>query len=211
MLEFLLALFGGTYYAGKYLTEKSKDQQSNLLIEQKQRIQEEYLSKYAASYDLSQQVKKDIISGKYYDDIIKKFAKDFQFVFGEDWMNQLNIPTATCPDKIRRQYERCFSIGAYPTSHMEWVYHLMLAKHGKMDEWAMRTGYGIGILARENTNMCVRFTQCIERIMRESGADIHLVLELENITPNHKRTICELTGGHVKVDCFCNYDTACLW
>lgn len=215
MFEFFLALFGGAYYAGKFLTAKSVDKAADLSREQREKLQEECLSKYAASYELSQQVKKDIISGDRYDYITTEFAQDFQFALGHGWKDMLEIPPKVhISNPIK--YDSYFMIGSNPSRDIDWVYHLILAEHGKMDTFAMWDGYYIGgylgnINARAYTNTSIKFAQCVERRLQVAGADIRLALELDMISSRKRRTTDDLTGGCLKMPEFSVYNTARLW
>ena len=215
MLEFFLALFGGAYYAGKFLTEKSANKAADFSREQRKKLQDECLSKYAASYELSQQVKKDVIGGDLYDYITTEFAQDFQFALGDGWKDMLKIPPKVHVANLKN-YDSYFMIGSNPSRDIDWVYHLILAEHGKMDTFAMWDGYYIGgylgnINARAYTNTSIKFAQCVERRLRAAGADIRLALELDMVSSSKRRTADDLTGGRLKLPEFCVFDTARLW
>lgn len=122
------------------------------------------------------------------------FGEYFNFVFGSEWKNKLEIPNGYSVD---------VSTILYPHQHVYWVYHLLLANKGKIDRWCMTQGFGVGGIQDKETN--IKFAQCIEKCMYKSGNQIDIVLELNRVTPK------ECYGGKLKLRQMCLYPTSKMW
>lgn len=217
MVNFFIALFGGAYYAGKFLSESNAMAQTDKLCEQRLQLNKEYLSKYVLSEYEQEQLKKEIFSGAKYEYIITEFADDFRFVLGDDWKNELAIPPHISLGNVDVvKYDNYFCSPMAPTFHMDWVYHLMLAERGKIDFYAFWDGYRIGgymgyEYAVENTDTCLKFAQCVERRLLSTGANIHLEFEVDK--PGYKGIWPRdsLTGGCLKIKELCPHRTERVW
>ena len=200
MFDFFKALFGGAYYIGKLSNEKSRIREYDRKWEAYQSLYNRTLSRIGASPQTCQAVTNKILSGKYYDEICEKYKDDFRFVLGVNWKESLLIPPVVrCTEKALYQ----------PSSHVYWVYHLMLASQGKMDDWALHSGFSIG--GRNVAKTDIKFAQCIEGQLLNAGiTDIRLALELENIC-GKQRNSSEPYGGKIKIAELATYPTHRLW
>ena len=194
MFEFFIALFGGIFYGNKYSKEKSS------MIKADKRLEDIFIKRanlqkeLEASNDLSDKIKNYIACGRNYDTICKELENEFKYIFGVKWKDILTIP----PD--------CSCTFSLPSEHGYWVYHLLLAKQGKMDNWAILSGYPIGGIKDKDMN--IKFAQCIEFVLNEQGKDIKLALELDkslNITSSNP------CGGDIKIFGQSPYPMCRLW
>ncbi len=202
MLDFFIALFGGMFLLGKYTNEKIQDK--NATIRNNNYITRTNYIKtlYNANYDLEKEIKEYIFCGKHFEDICNSLATDLQYVFGSEWKSKLNIPNG-----YRVNYS-----ALYPSMHEYWIYHLLLAKKGKIDNWITYDGYGIGYdINNAKTN--VKFAECIEgRLLNAGCNDLKLALELDLLCPpNRYRQPNQLCGGKIKIQSLCLYPTHRLW
>ena len=98
----------------------------------------------------------------------------------------------------------------YPDKHEYWIYHLLLARQGKIDIFISSSGYGIGGVYSKD--MCIKFAEYIERELQTAGVQgIRLALELNYICAGRRRTQYDLCGGDIKIESLCNYPTHRLW
>ena len=207
MFEIFIALFGGLFYAGKYSNEKAKlkayDDRQNAWMSTLESIQ----SRYVASYETGLWAKDFISSGEHYDEICSWFAEEFRYVFGKDWKEKLRIPTKFLPMSCiyGKQYPWLM-----PSAHVMWVYHLLLAKKGKIDQDIPGFGYPIGGI--NDKDMCIKFAECIERQLLNAGVrGIRVALELDYICSTKRRTSSDLCGGSIKIKSLCHHPTHRLW
>ena len=132
MFEFFIALFGGLFYGNKYSNEKAKlkayDDRQSAWMSTLESIQ----SRYVASAELERWAKDFILKGDHFEDICNWFAEDFRYVFGANWKDKLRIPpkAPVLDPKVYKNDAYSFSV---PANHITWVYHLLLAKKGKID------------------------------------------------------------------------------
>ncbi len=200
MFEFLIALFGGAYYGGKYLDDYSK----NKSYERKKNVRdaklEDIKTKYEASYYIRSWALEYIQSGEHFDEICEMFEEDIKYALGvDDWKNKLEIPHGY---RVNHEF-------LYPELHGYWIYHLLLASKGKMDFWTICHGLDIG--GQDIKYMNVRFAERIEYQLHKAGAnDIELALELET-TCGKSRTPYEPCRGHIKIESLCVLPTCKMW
>ena len=127
-------------------------------------------------------------------------SADWRYVLGADWKSKLQIPKGYAWK----------TLALYPDRHEYWIYHLLLAKQGKIDIFITSNGYGIGGI--HSKDMCVRFAECIEgRLLNAGAKGIRLALELDNLCCGRRRTTTELCGGYIKIESLCHYPTHRLW
>lgn len=208
MFELFIALFGGLYYGNKYTTENSKLK----AYDQKQNIwQNEYTGikfKYGADYETEQWAKEFVASGKHYDEICNWFSEEFRYVFGDDWRKKLVIPTPS--RNLRQLYGNKVFPWSLPCAHVMWVYHLLLAQRGKIDDWAISQGYPVGGI--DDKDMTIKFAKCIEARLLEAGVyNIRLALELDTLCGIRNRMPNEVCGGNIKIESLCHHPTHRLW
>ena len=201
MFEFFIALFGGAYYAGKYAKDKADMRRYEQRAATKESVRLDIQSRYAADDKLEAWAKDFIASGKHFDEICDWFEEDFKYVLGSGWMDKLTIP------KYRTTQTTVYSMFSQPSSHAMWVYHLLLAKQGKIDQWVVFSGFPIGGTSTKDTN--IKFAQCIEGQLLNAGVrGVRLSLELN---PGNYITPSSVCGGRIKIESLCNYPTYRLW
>lgn len=120
---------------------------------------------------------------------------------GINWKSKLQIPKGYA----------CKTLAMYPDKHEYWIYHLPLARQGKIDIFIISSsGYGIGGIYSKD--MCVKFAECIEgRLLSAGTKGVRLALELDNLCYGRRRTPTELCGGYIKIESLCHYPTHRLW
>lgn len=134
------------------------------------------------------------------------FAEDFRYVFGENWKDKLRIPPKP-PVLSSKNDAYSFFI---PVNHITWVYHLLLAKNGKIDHCIPSYGYSIGGI--NNKDMSIKFAECIEAQLLNAGVrGIRLALELDTICGTIQRLPNDVCGGHIKIESLCHFPTYRLW
>lgn len=202
MFELFIALFGGVFFIAKYANDQAKSKESDLRIRSQQELRELLRRKYEASHELEESAKEHIRCGAHYDEICEEFAEDFRYVFGSDWKSKLNIPHGLF---YMRNYRSKDYPWGMPSVHISWVYHLMLAKQGKIDWTIFGHGYPIGGVADKDMN--IRFAECIENHLHAAGAtEISLGLELDG-----SHTADFLCGGSIVIETLSSYPTHKLW
>lgn len=208
MFEFFIALFGGLFYTNKYFNEKAKLKAFDFRQKEQLATLADIESKYSASLELEQWAKDFISSGDHYDEICTWFAEDFRYALGRDWKEKLLIPTEFLP--MTRIYRKQDYPWVMPSAHVMWVYHLLLAKRGKIDHWAITSGFPIGGLSEKDMN--VKFAECIEGQLMNAGVrGVRLALELDYMYGTTRRTSSDLCGGDIKIEALCNHPTHRLW
>lgn len=200
MFEFFIALFGGLFYGNKYSNEKAKLKAFDERQKAYSLTRDDIEARYVANYELEKWAKDFISSGQHFEDICNWFAEDFRYVFGSDWKNKLRIPPVY---PAPRTYMEA-------NSHGTWVYHLLLARKGKIDHGVPGFGYPIGGINEKD--MTIKFAECIEGQLLNAGVrDIRLALELDMICGTRRRTASDLCGGNIKIESLCHYPTHRLW
>lgn len=206
MFNFFTALFGGLYYGGKYLKEKAKDNEANRRINNNKILRADIESKFSASLQEERQAKEYILSGDNFEMICEKFSNDFEFVFGSQWKDILDIPPKpTYRIPVAGRYTN-HDI-SLPCNHIYWVYSLLLASQGKIDRWRLLQGLLVG---KANYNMSIKFAQCIEKHLRKYDSSIMLVLE-QPVETRIAGLWGERDGGYIKLPEFCCYPTRRVW
>lgn len=207
MFEFFIALFGGLFYGNKYSNEKSKLK----AYDERRAIHEatynDVQSRYVASYETERWAKDFVSSGEHYDEICSWFAEEFRYVLGKDWKEKLRIPTKFLPMSCIYGKQYPWSM---PSAHIMWVYHLLLAKQGKIDHGVPGFGYPIGGINDKDTS--IKFAECIEGQLLNAGVrGVRLALELDYICSTKRRTSSDLCGGSIKIESLCHHPTHRLW
>lgn len=200
MIELFIALFGGLYIAGRCAYDNSKsreaDTRTSTLNERRNAIE----NRYVADIETRERTKEYIRCGKYFEDICNALCDDLRYALGNDWKSKLQMPKG----------HAWKTLALYPDRHEYWIYHLLLAKQGEIDIFITSNGYGIGGI--HSKDMCVKFAECIEGRLLNSGAKgIRLALELDNLCYGQRRTPTELCGGYIKIESLCHYPTHRLW
>ena len=198
MLNFFVTLFNGLYHAGRYFIEGSNEMAYNHNSKLREARIQELERKIRASTELTVSTEEYIRCGQYFEDICNEFKEDFEFILGDGWKDELNIPNG-------------YYATYHPTvsHHSFWVYHLILAKKGKMDGFKIRSGFPVGDFRIKDMN--IRFIQRIERYLHIAGfKDINFALELAPIG-DERRTPREVCGGDLLIDWIALYPTHRLW
>ena len=157
-------------------------------------------SRYVADLEIRERTKEYIRCGKHFEDICNSLCNDLRYVFGADWKSKLQVPKGYAWK----------ALALYPDRHKYWIYHLLLAKQGKIDIFVSSSRYGIGGI--HSKDMCVKFAECIEgRLLNAGVKGIRLVLELDNFCSGQRRTPNDLCGGYIKIESLCYYPTHRLW
>lgn len=199
MFEFILALLGGTYYGSKTFNEKNKVKKFDYISEQRAIIRQNLRETICADYQMEKSVKDYISCGEHFDDICTEFESDFKNIFGDEWKEKIRIPpkaTALNPD-IYKANAYSFSV---PANHIYWVYRIILATVGKVDDGLIAFGYSISY---PDKDMCIKFAKAIERRLINAGvSEVRLVLEYQS-----KNDPC----GVFKIESLCYKETHRLW
>lgn len=157
-------------------------------------------NRYVADLETRERAKEYIRCGKHFQDICTALCDDLRYALGDDWQGKIQIPKGYAWK----------TLALYPDRHEYWIYHLLLAKQGKINVFIASSGYGIGGIYSKD--MCVKFAECIERELQTAGAqEIRLALELDNLCYGRHRTSSELCGGYIKIESLCRYPTHRLW
>ena len=199
IFSFFVALFGGTYYGGKYTCEQAKLNKYNKSNAAKERYRNRLKATMCATLQYEQTVKNNILNGRNYEKICTEFGDDFKFVFGSHWQSILKIPPLppVLDPKIYKDAAYSFYV---PANHIYWVYRLILASNGKVDNGLLTQGYSVGgIMEKE---MSIKFAQCIERRLISSGrTNLRLVLEQKD----------SYDMGAIKIETLCNHPYKRVW
>lgn len=200
MFEIFIALFGSLCIACRYIFDNPKNHETDVKIESWNMCKNAVEKCFAADTQTREQAKEYIRCGKHFEDICNTLHDDLQYALGIYWKSQLRIPN---------RYGRT-EFAMLPDRHEYWIYHLLLAKQGKIDPFVLYSGYGIGGI--NSKNMCIRFAECIERELSIAGVQgIQLALELDYVCVGRRRTQDDLCGGNIKIASLCNYPTYRLW
>ena len=200
MFELFIALFGGLSIAGKCACDNRKSREADYRIEMWKQRKNDIDSRYVADLETRERIKEYIRCGKHFEDICNALCDDLRYVFGADWKSKLQIPKGYAWK----------ALALYPDRHEYWIYHLLLAKQGKIDIFVSSRGYSIGGIYSKD--MCVKFAECIEgRLLNAGVKGIRLALELDNFCSGQRRTPTELCGGYIKIESLCHYPTHRLW
>lgn len=199
MFEFLLALLGGSYYGSKALSDRDKVRKFDKMSEQQATLRQNLRDTICADYHMEKSVKDYISSGEHFDDICGEFESEFKDIFGNEWKDKIRIPPKAPvlnPD-IYKDDAYSFSV---PANHIYWVYRIILATVGKVDDGLIAFGYSISYPDRD---MCIKFAKAIERRLVNAGvSEVRLVLEYQS-----ENDPC----GVFKIESICGKDTYRLW
>ena len=197
---FFLALAGISYYGIRLAIENSMKRAYETDVAKRRQKQEEYKKNLGTDHYYTPDIKDYILSGDHYEGICQKFKRDFEFVFGSNWRDQLRIPPKPfVMDPAYRKYSVTCSM---PDEHVTWVYHLMLADKGVVDTYTIVTGFPISPAYKpEERKICIRFAQCIERRLTEHGHRVRIVLQ--------NKTRC--SGESLMFEELCTHTYERLW
>ncbi len=151
VMDILFAIFGGAYYALKYAGEKAQSEIFQAKLEEAGN-QMKNNQKYKSTPALEQRARytpMEIICAQFNDDLV--------YAMGSNWQHKLK--QSEIERKNRVSYDFVY--------RKEWIYRLVLASYGKVDDWRivplgkMRTGEG----AKED----LRFAECVEKQLVKAG------------------------------------------
>lgn len=200
VFELFIALFGGLYIACRCAYDNSKSREADTRISTMNERRNAIENRYVADIETRERTKEYIRCGKHFEDICNTLCDDLRYALGNDWKNKLQIPKGYTPKNL----------AMYPDKHEYWIYHLLLAKQGKIDVFISTSGYGIGGIYSKD--MCIKFAECIERELYAAGVhEIRLTLELDYLCVGLRRTPSDLCGGNIKIESLCHYPTHRLW
>lgn len=198
MFDFFIALFGGLYYGGKQIHEKSKLNTYEKSAAIQEACRSRLQAKICTSFQTEQDTKSYILNGEHFEKICSDFEDDFRFVFGSGWRELLRIPPKE-PVLNPQIYKKDAYSFYVPANHIYWVYRLILASKGKVDRGMLTSGYSIGGI--KERGMCIKFAQRIEQRLLNAGVcDVHFVLEQN---PDYEDSI--------KIETLCNYPFKRIW
>ena len=177
MFNLFTAFFGGMYYGSKSTYEKGKLKK----YDDNQKIFQDKLSRiraiYSATSNHTQMIKEKILSGRYYEVICDRYEEDFRYVFGSNWKERLSIPPKP-PVLNPAQYKSDAYSFYVPANHICWVYHLMLADEGKLDNWIISPVNGFSCGGENIIDMNIKFVKRIEMKLINRGVnDIRFVIK----------------------------------
>lgn len=170
MIDFFIALFGGTYYGSKILSERIKTRGVKQQVTNSNIAYSELCKNYGAGIDAWIKYRDYVFSGEHYEEIKARFSKEFEFALGYNWEQVLDLP--------KPETKHLYSLNVNPKGydHSTWVYHLCLATRGLMEIEVITNGFMLGG-ANDKNNTSIRFIQCIEnRLNRATKKDFQFVL-----------------------------------
>lgn len=129
MLGFFVGLFGGAYYGGRYLKERSELKAYDRTAKSRKERMEYFRNKYtntSRGFEIYQYV----ASGKHFDEICETLKEELTFVFGELYKYKLQIPPK-CPYHIKNLLQ----------TQSDLIKYLLLAKEGLVDSHCVIGGY----------------------------------------------------------------------
>ncbi len=159
MLDFFIALFGGAYFAGKYVHEKGKEKQYEIEQSKREAARLRLQSRFVATPERARLAEEYVFSGLNYDKICEEFQEDFRYIFGANWRKILQIP----PIPITKS-KYMVNDSVY---HVTWVKSLVLASHGKIEDKFI---WGYEIMNNEPTKeLAYKFLQCMQKRLNSRG------------------------------------------
>lgn len=173
--EILLALFGGIFLAARILTENIKDSFRGF---NKQVAMNEW-EEFALKYTIRTKKEDEDFRARYIrpsnlDDVYKKFESSFKEVCPEDIDPYAfaaghlgGFPSGGYPNYITKQH----NLPQLDESE-DWVYHWILASHGKVNWYSANSGYQIG---RTNIEFNIKCARELEKILNQNGVNLKLV------------------------------------
>jgi len=169
MFEFFIALFGGLFYTGKILSDKSKINKAEHDFNERAELDKAIRKDVEASYEQCEAVKNKLLSGKFIDEVYKELEDDFKFVYGDDFditkglylCKGQKMPSSMVTTECRnRKYY--------------WAYNLLLSHQGKADWDAFAFGFILGGIQTVEDD--IRFCQRIEQNLNDNGVGLKLYL-----------------------------------
>lgn len=163
MLDFFIALFGITYYGARVAGEKIGGYSAKMEQEKIESIRNIIDAIYCPDEDFDAKVSKYIGSGEHYDELCSEFGEELKYILGED------IETFRLPKVYSWDNCRIDSTDYY--RHKTLVYHLLLAKYGKIDKWIAFHGFEFrGTECRKD--VLVRLAECMEHRLIDTGVSL---------------------------------------
>lgn len=192
MFNFFIALLGGLYYGGKHTHEKSKLNKYNQSANKRQKEYERLRALLCTTPKREREVKDYISCGDNYEKICDDFQNDFEFIFGSDWRKSFRLIPYDYTLSMRYSHLPGFN-------YTQWVYRLILASKGYIDNLELNTGYDIGSIKKAGSDMDTKFVQCIEQYLKRNGKNVSFVLQSGN------------NGDHFIIDSLSSYPYKRLW
>lgn len=164
MLEFFLALFGGTYYASKL----SKERSENIAFEKKSSEHIEFNrilgERVRASCSLEKEIEDIINNYDEIDAVYDMIADNLRVIFGENYrMDFIISPFNT------------FTRTSFDVSNGYWAKQLLLSKRGKVGNYEYASGYPLGRESEVEVNL--KICRQIEKNLQAARTGLKLVLK----------------------------------
>jgi len=164
MLEFFIALFGGTYYANKFAKERSKnkafEKKSSEHIEFNRMLGE----RVRASHNLEKEVEDIINNHDEIDAVYNMIADNLLCIFGENYrMDFIISPFNT------------FTRTTFDISNGYWAKQLILSKKGKAGNYEYTFGYPLG--RESEVEVSLKICRQIEKNLQDARTGLRLVLK----------------------------------
>lgn len=174
MIEFFIALAGIAFFGGLSLNEKFNEKIYDLEMKMHRERREEIEAKYVASPELKKEIKTLFINNKHYDIVKEQLADDLRYAIGDDWRSL--VDKTYC---VREAY-----LGNRGDL-VDWLYHLLLARHGKIDY--RLPNFGLPASKNKPINdhrgyypggKSIKLAQCLEKQLIDAGVvDVRLVFQ----------------------------------
>lgn len=149
MFEFFIALFGGLFYTGKILSDKSKIDEAERDFNESVELDKAIRKEVEAPADVVASVKQKVYKTTFAE-LRNELKDDLMFVYGE------NYETV------------CKGITNY------WAYNLLLSHMGKADWDAFAFGFQLG--GEKTISNDIKFCQRIEQNLNDNGVGLKLYL-----------------------------------
>lgn len=163
MLDFFIALFGITYFAAKAIGENVGGSYDTAELEKHEKLNSIITGIYCPDEDFDARVRKYIGSGEHYDELCSEFGEELKYILDVD-INTFRLPKVYSWDNCR--------IGSTDYySHKTLVYHLLLAKYGKIDIGIVFDGFKFRG-SEDRKDVLVRLAECIEHRLIDAGVSL---------------------------------------
>lgn len=163
MLDFFIALFGGLYYGGRYLSEKTSERNYDKESAARKEFREYLQTTYCVDYQERVRIRGYINTHR--DDVYEEFKEELIYVLGDDFRSEFDKPLPP----------NCGSY-VWPGDPNVWLYRLVLASKGKIDD-DLGIWHGESVGAPQHRGWNLRFAEMIQKRLCEAGVeDIQLVL-----------------------------------
>lgn len=176
MFEFFIALFGGLFYSGKFMSEKSQCKEADKQFNERCKLNESIGKMVVASPELQKEVRDRLFkcrgkSQEHIEAIYDELRDDFEFAFGKpvNMSEVLWLSTVANMNQGKMLYKA-------PNRLYCWAYKLLLSHKGKVDDTlAYSNGFQLG--SKDTLERDIRFCQRIEQNLNANGVGVKLYFE----------------------------------